>query len=471
MSKEDRERERALFEAERNRVPHLFDREPMVDTEQYLRWIGIEGVPKNRPLGYLRYMPQDFVVEEISKEKTVHTVDVETLPPKKNNTDNLTCYADLVKIGISTLDVIQQLAHLLAIEEKHIGYAGIKDRVAITGQHISIRNLADISGLENMREENFFIKNINYGKGAVANGDLFGNQFIITVRIPELLSQNQKKYIEDELKEIRTSGFWNFFYTQRFGTPRLLSHVLGLALVKQRYEDVVKTFVTTDSPRELPYFANIRRELATQWKDWQTIGTHLDLFPYHFHLERELINHLIKNPSDYRGALQRIPDQVRLWFYAYDCYLFNRKLSHLIQEGSVPLELPFMTSFNPHDWQIYREFLEADEVTLPSRAYRDFPFVRVESRTCATNQSIEIHNVKADNNLVVFAFTLPKGSYATSFLMNFFALASGLPLPPSIPTTDMDAKQFLGIGTLAPTLERFKTVLNQRQQDILASAE
>jgi hypothetical protein len=50
--------------------------------------------------------------------------------------------------------------------------------------------------------------------------------------------------------------------------------------------------------------------------------------------------------------------------------------------------------------------------------------------------------------------------------MNFFTLASGLPIVPGISTDSADAHALLGMGTLAPVLERFKTVLERRQTDI-----
>ena len=154
--------------------------------------------------------------------------------------------------------------------------------------------------------------------------------------------------------------------------------------------------------------------------------------------------------------------------YAYDCFLFNRKLSRLIEAGEVPLELPLITSFDRRDWEPYRDFLAADGVELPSRSYRDFPFIRVESRAWLTVQRAEIHGVTIREHLAIFAFSLPKGSYATTFLMNFYALASGLPVVPGIPTERVDARELLGTGTLAPTLERFRTVLERRDEDIAA---
>ncbi len=303
----------------------------------------------------------------------------------------------------------------------------------------------------------------------VANGDLKGNRFTITVRLAAPLSQADQKDIQEKLEVAKTEGFWNFFYTQRFGTPRLISHRLGRLLLKGQYDEVVRMFCTYTGPRELPYFKAIREEVAAQWGNWTAIKEIFDRFPYHFGSERTFIHYLREHPGDFHGALMELPDQIRLWFYAYDSYLFNRKLSDSIKTGSVPLRLPFLTSFNPADWEPYAEFLREDGVRMPSRSYRDFPFVRVESRSCITLQPIEIHNVTIQDRVAVFSFSLPKGSYATSFLMGFFMLASGLPIVPGISMEQVDAKAILGTGTLASVLERFKTVLAQRQADLEGS--
>ena len=476
ITQEEREKERLLFEEERAHAPHLFERAPMIDSDPLLQWIGIEGLPQNRPLGFLRFFPQDFIVEEVAPDKSLRTTDVELLIDNFEG-EGLTYYADLVKIGISTLAAKDQLAELLRIDPKHIGFAGIKDRLALTSQHISIRGLLsqDHPGITHreqfaaINEENFFLKNITRGKGAVANGDLQGNRFIITVRLQKTLKEEQKQSIKQELENIKQQGFWNFFSFQRFGTPRLLSHWMGLLLLKQQYEEVVKNFMTYGSLRELPYFVNLRKEIASLWGDWRSIKKCIDRFPYHFQLERSFIDHLAEKPEDFLGALRTMPDQIRLWLYAYDSYLFNRLLSKLIKQGDVPTALPLITSFNPRDWKPYENLLKGDEITLPSRVYKDFPFVRVESRSWPTLQSIDFHHGAFRDRFALFAFTLPKGCYATTFLMNFFTLASGLPAIENIPIESIDAKEILKMGTLAPTLERFKTVLERREQDIASS--
>ncbi len=468
ITPEERDRERALFDAERKRVPELFERAPMTDSPEFLRWIGIEESDVKLPLGYLKYMPQDFIVEEILPSEETITAEPGSAEPNLT-AEGLTYYADLVKLGVDTLAAKHELAHVLGIDEKGVSYAGIKDRLALTAQRLSIRGLEDPQKFAAVNAENFFLKNIVRGKGAIANGDLKGNRFIITVRTDHVLSAEEKERIKTKAEELKTDGFWNFFHFQRFGTPRLLSHWLGLLLLKGEYEETVKTFITYPTARELPYFKKIREELLPLWGNWSALKEKLDQFPYHFQHERAFVDHLLKSPGDFLGALKELPDQIRLWMYAYDCFLFNRKLSSLIKEGEVPMRLPLVTSFNPKDWEPYLSYLEADKVKLPSGSYRDFPFIRVESRAWPTLQKVEIHSVEFAESAVVFAFSLPKGSYATAFLANFFTLVSGLPAPAGIWTGSLDAKEVAGLGTLEHVLSRFKTVLERRESDLAAA--
>ena len=55
--------------------------------------------------------------------------------------------------------------------------------------------------------------------------------------------------------------------------------------------------------------------------------------------------------------------------------------------------------------------------------------------------------------------------------MNFFTLATGLPVLPGISEEKIDTKELSNLGTLKPTLERFREVIEQREQNILAGTE
>ena len=123
------QREQAVLAGEKARMPELFIPTQKALDELNTR-IGILSFPRDLPRGYIKYSPLDFIVEEIRQDGRVITVDGDGGVPLMEGTG--TIYADIVKVGISTLDAATRLANALGIEAKQIGHAGIKDAVALT---------------------------------------------------------------------------------------------------------------------------------------------------------------------------------------------------------------------------------------------------------------------------------------------------------------------------------------------------
>ncbi|NOQ68476.1 hypothetical protein GQ568_03480, partial [Patescibacteria group bacterium] len=76
---------------------------PSVITEnEIFSRIGIAIPEKFRPHGYLRFYPEDFIVEEVSQEKEISEIEPKE---KEIHPDYPFCLGcNLVKIGISTFD-------------------------------------------------------------------------------------------------------------------------------------------------------------------------------------------------------------------------------------------------------------------------------------------------------------------------------------------------------------------------------
>ena len=95
----------------------------------------------------IKQIPEDFIVTEINDIKF--------------NNNGQYYYFTLKKKNYNTLRAIQAIAKKLRINEKNIGFAGNKDKNALTEQIISIKN-----GNKNI--ENIKIKDIElkyFGKG------------------------------------------------------------------------------------------------------------------------------------------------------------------------------------------------------------------------------------------------------------------------------------------------------------------
>src|SRR3989344_665987 len=107
----------------------------------------------------IKEIPEDFIVEEVLSLRIENGSYFYYFLKKKNS---------------NTLDVITEIKKRLNV--KDVGYAGIKDRNAITTQYISVQ-----------RKINFSLKDVEFiyigmGKQRIFIGSLEGNRFTITLR-------------------------------------------------------------------------------------------------------------------------------------------------------------------------------------------------------------------------------------------------------------------------------------------------
>ncbi|MFT6153622.1 MAG: tRNA pseudouridine13 synthase [Bermanella sp.] len=123
-------------------------------------------------------------------------------------------YLYIEKKGTNTHWLARQLANHAKIDLKDVGYAGLKDRHAVTRQWFSlpIKNKEpDLTHLFN-KDEFTLIEKGFYGV-KLKRGALGGNQFRLVIRDVK----GTKNEIEQRLELIKNNGVPNYFGQQRFG--------------------------------------------------------------------------------------------------------------------------------------------------------------------------------------------------------------------------------------------------------------
>lgn len=465
------EKELKFLAAKYKKYPHLFKRETFNDNSKFLEKFGIFIKDKeNLPLGYLKLWPQDFIVEEIPRYGEIQTVEMGNFFDKKKvfSKKDLTIYTTLVKCDLSTIEAIEELTSFLKIEKNKIQFAGIKDKDAFTSQLISCRK-TNIDDLKKINSPYFFLKDIYSGKGAIEIGGLRGNQFTVLVRTNDFF---QEEKFSANLKNIEKQGFYNFYYLQRFGTPRLINFYWGLFILRGEYEKAVLSFLCSPGLREFLYLQKLREEIKERFGNWRKIEKILEPFPLIFQNERKIINYLKKYPKDFIGALNQIPKQIRLWLSAYNSYLFNKKLSSYLKKGvEPPSKIPLILSQDRKDWLFYQKFLKENKIfSMPLKNIKPFPYIRWRKREIQTKVRAEIHQIKIIPEGVVLNFTLPKGIYATTFFAHLFNLSSGLP-PKNVSSLPIDTKSALGKKSLKEVLNKFKDVIYPKTESLFEKFE
>ena len=123
-------------------------------------------------------------------------------------------YLTLRKTGLTTNAVARQLRDFCRVQARDIGYAGMKDKHAVTTQTFSI-NLAGIPEPDWTEIESDSIKVIDTARHPrkLKRGVLKGNRFKLVIR--EL--EGSLACVEQRLQQIKTQGVPNYFGVQRFG--------------------------------------------------------------------------------------------------------------------------------------------------------------------------------------------------------------------------------------------------------------
>lgn len=466
----DWQKEKIFLDRERASHPELFVPRIAIDDDATLQEIGIDpAVLGSRRRGHVKLFPEDFIVEEVSQDGALHTIDTAPLFGESPTEDGKTIWCDLVKIGVDTLEAVEELSRQLGLEKKSIGVAGIKDKRALTSQSVSIRGIKT-DKLAAVSAAHFFLKNITIGKGALSPGALRDNRFTIIVRTEDA---PEPQDIETKISDLQEQGFWNFFYLQRFGTPRLISHRLGLLILQERYEEVVNMTLTHANQREVPYFQNLRAHLAELWGDTKALLDAIEPLPHTFRNEKKMLLYLSDHPGDFIGALNQAPEQIKLWIYAYGSGLFNQALSRLIVrgDGDVPFTLPTPFSRDSRTEQYYGLFFRDHRIRPPFLALKNFPYIRLQDNEIETLKQITLHGNRFVPEGIVLDFSLDKGAYATTFLAHFFTLSSGESVPALGSMNEVDMKSVLGTGSLGEVKKKFKDVFAMREEKILSDGE
>ncbi len=131
------------------------------------------------------------------------------------------------KKNLSTMELIGILARYLGIKNKEIGYAGLKDKHAMTKQYISLHKKHE-EAMERFEHESIKILSKTYHNNKIRIGHLKANRFYI--RLKKVNATDAKK-IDEALKNISKQGMPNFFGYQRFGNDGN-NHIDGEKIAK-----------------------------------------------------------------------------------------------------------------------------------------------------------------------------------------------------------------------------------------------
>lgn len=172
--------------------------------------------------GTLRERPDDFLVEEI--------------PLYEPSGEGEHLYLFVEKRGMSTLEMVGVVARHFGVRRRDVGYAGLKDKRAVTRQLVSVwipgRSVEDFPMLEHPRMAVLWA---DRHANKLRPGHLKGNRFSIRIRGVKFQDAIRAQRM---LEKLAREGLPNRIGEQRFGYLGN-NHLVGRAIVTGRHREAL----------------------------------------------------------------------------------------------------------------------------------------------------------------------------------------------------------------------------------------
>ena len=369
--------------------------------------------------GHIRQRVEDFNVVEIPVPK----------PIDKDATKNVYTLFTLEKWNWDTHLAMRALARSLRVSITRFGIAGTKDRRALASQRVSVWKV----GEERLKEINIRgLKLSDFAQSSerIVLGDLEGNKFQMIIRDIALDEQTVKDRLRELTNELR-EGIPNLFGPQRFGTVRPVTSLVGRALLKGDFDGACRIYIAQVFDDEPDDSKEARNLVNAGWGKKETYLQALETFPERLKFERGMLDWLSKTPTDYAGALRKLPKRLRKMFVnAVQSEIWNAVVSKEAAKGRLEQqELPLPghdTVFddkNPLHREMQRIMEEMgiglDEFKLPRAP--ELATSGSSRQALLIPKELKVSEVGPDDfnegkMKVTVEFTLPAGAYATIVL-------------------------------------------------------
>ncbi|ASJ10933.1 tRNA pseudouridine(13) synthase TruD [Thermococcus sp. P6] len=266
--------------------------------------------------GRIKVRPEDFTVIEDPLKGIFEGKEHAIFLLKKRNWD--------------TMGVIKEIAKRAGISHRKVGFAGTKDRHAVTYQYVSVPSRAK-EAVERVRIRDVELRFVSYGR-FIKLGHLRGNRFRIIVRD---VDERAFELSRDILRELREKGgFPNYFGYQRFGERRVTNHIIGKLLLEGKFEEAARLFLGAHGDDMMGDDAR-----KNFWESGD-VERALREFPNFLRYERTLL-HRYKETGSWKRAFLSLPLPImRIFIHSYQSYLFNLYLSRRIEEMPLNEALP-----------------------------------------------------------------------------------------------------------------------------------
>lgn len=250
----------------------------------------------------IKSLPEDFVVDEVSKIKLGH--------------GKFSIYR-LSKTNIGTLEALTHLASDWNIPKSRFSYCGLKDRHARTTQLVGLEDGPEQNG----NGRNWSAEYLGKAKSELSAKNLQANKFTIVIRDLDVEQAESLCQFSDSKPCIP-----NYFDKQRFGSVTHDGQFPAVPWCQGNYERAVFLALAEHNPHDRPVEQKQRAILRDNWGDWLKCKELLDRSN-----RRSVVTYLVDHPEGFKKAAGLIDRSMRsLYVSAFQSRLWNEVVSQLL---------------------------------------------------------------------------------------------------------------------------------------------
>jgi tRNA pseudouridine13 synthase len=165
-------------------------------------------------MNHIKHYAYDHTPLHFDFKQTVERFFVEEIPLYTSTGTGNYLILKIQKTDMSTWKLITVLAKATGLQERDIGYAGLKDKNATTIQYISLPKKYEKELNKNLTTEKIEILERTYNKAPIKIGHLKGNRFSIVLHN---INVKDAKFFNTTAKKLQKDGIPNYYGYQRFG--------------------------------------------------------------------------------------------------------------------------------------------------------------------------------------------------------------------------------------------------------------
>ena len=303
------------------------------------------------------------------------------------------------KKDLTTWDAVQIFSEQLGCKSRDIGYAGLKDKNAMTVQQISVHKSYE-EKLNNFKHSNIKVLETTRHINKIKIGHLKGNKFFI--RLKRVTPMDARK-IQEAISKIATFGMPNYFGFQRFGIEGD-NYKKGEAIINGELKEKNRKL-------KQMYINAYQSHLFNSWLSKRIeISKLVDTFePNQIFEKLELPLDIVKNMKKQKHPFKLLPGDLMSHypfgriFNVEDLDAESEKFYNRDRVATGILCGKKVKNAVDLAYEIEKEY----DIKIPEDGARRFSWIFPDE--------IET-NYKEEKNWMEINFTLPKGCYATEFI-------------------------------------------------------